>query len=93
MGDVLSSVFDVATLGLFSGGAAGVQEEVLPPSDEETQAQKDQRELLEAREREAARQSGARQKVITARTAGAQTLFKREGGIPKATKLGGGRRA
>jgi len=96
MGDVVSSVFggigDIFG-SLFGGGADDVQEQVLPPSAVETQAQRDQKELLEAREEDAARRRDARQKVITARAAGPQTLFKREGEIPKATKLGGGRRA
>ena len=96
MGEVVSSVFGVAGdifSSLFGGGAADVQEEVLPPSAGETQAQKDQKELLEAKKTAAERDREARQKVITARSAGAQTLFKREEAIPKATKLGGGRKA
>lgn len=67
--------------------------EVAGPSAAEIEAQKEQDELLKTRERKAAAERGSRQKVITARAAGPQTLFKREGEIPRAVKLGGGRRA
>lgn len=67
--------------------------QIKPPSGLETAAQKEQKELLKAKEAAATRIREARQKVITARTAGPQTLFKREGEIPRAVKLGGGRRA
>lgn len=96
MTNVVSSIFegvgDVFS-SLFGGGAGDVQEVVTGPSAQETKAQKEQTELVAARERVAGREREARQRVITARTAGAQTLFKRAEEIPRATKLGGGRRA
>jgi hypothetical protein len=91
MGDVLSTIF-TGIAGIFGGGSEP-QEQVQKPSVQETTAQKEQKELLTARETQATREREARQKVITARTAGPQTLFKREGEIPRAVKLGGGRRA
>jgi len=91
MGNAVGSIFKGIS-GIF-GLSPQPQEKVQGPSQAETAGQKDTEELLDAQEKLAARERAARQKVITARSAGAQTLFKREGEIPRAVKLGGGRRA
>lgn len=62
----------------------------------ETSIQKEQRlqeGLIEAKAVDQAQKANERSQIITARAAGPQTLFKREGEIPRAKKLGGGRRA
>ena len=69
------------------------QPQIAAPSKVETEAQKTQRDITAAEKTKAAREAEGRAKVITARAAGPQTLFKREGEIPRAVKLGGGRRA
>ena len=100
MGDAISSFFQ-ASIDLpvnlfntvFGGGADAVQPVVKGPSTQETTAQKEQKDLLQAKEILQAKEREGRQKVITARAAGPQTLFKRADEIPKATKLGGGRRS
>jgi len=92
MGGVISSIFSGIT-SLFGGGADEVKEVIEPPSGLETAAQLEQKELLAAQEKVASRRREARQKVITARAAGPQTLFKRPDEIPRAVKLGGGRRS
>ena len=91
MGDAISSIF-TGIAGIF-GGEKQPQEQIQAPSAEETTAQKETTELLTAQEKVAASEREARQRVVTARAAGPATLFKREGEIPRAVKLGGGRRA
>ena len=91
MGDVVSSIF-TGIAGIFGGGPQP-QEQIQGPSAAETAGQKETTELLSAQETLATREREARQKVVTARATGPQTLFKREGDIPRAVKLGGGRRA
>ncbi len=64
-------------------------------SDPETSIQKEQRlqeSLIESKASAQAVEAQERSEIITARAAGPQTLFKREGEIPRAKKLGGGRR-
>lgn len=61
----------------------------------ETTIQKEQRlqeATIEAKGAAQATEQQARSEIITERAAGPQTLFKREGEIPRATQLGGGRR-
>lgn len=67
--------------------------QIAAPAAAETEAQKTQDDITKAEETRTAKEAAGRAKVITARAAGPQTLFKREGEIPKAVKLGGGRRA
>lgn len=82
----MSSVIDA----IFAPKEAKPQ--IAAPSAVETEAQKTQDEITKAQETKAAREAESRSKIITARTAGPSTLFKREAEIPKAVKLGGGAR-
>lgn len=77
---------------LFSPAQNEAPPQIAAPSAVETAAQKTQDDLTQAREAKEARDADARSKVIAASSAGAQTLFKREGEIPKAVRLGGGAR-
>ena len=60
------------------------------PSQEETDAQKKQEKIIDLQEQRETGDRAARNKIITARARGAQTLFTRPGSIPKARALGGG---
>ena len=66
--------------------------QIAAPAPVETEAQTTQDEITKAEEVKTAQEAEGRAKVVTARAAGPQTLFKREGEIPKAVSLGGGRR-
>ena len=59
------------------------------PSQEETQAQKEQQNLVDAKTRQQTSERASRNKIIAARSAGPQTLFTRPGSIPKPRQLGG----
>ena len=60
------------------------------PSKTETDAQEKQGKIIDLQEKRETGDRAARNKIITARAAGAQTLFTRPGSIPKARALGGG---
>jgi len=82
MGDVISAIF--------GGGPKETQPQ--GPSAEELAEQKKQRELVEAKTRRETGEAAGRERIITARAAGPQTLFTRPGQIPRPVKLGGGQR-
>lgn len=58
------------------------------PSVIETDAQKEQEAIISAKDRKETSERAARNRVITARASGPQTLFTRPGSIPKPVKLG-----
>ena len=60
------------------------------PSKEETDAQAKQQKIIDLQEQRATGDRAARNKIISARAGGAQTLFTRPGSIPKPSRLGGG---
>ena len=60
------------------------------PSKTETDAQKKQQDIIDLQEKRETGERTSRNKIITARAAGAQTLFTRPGSIPKPSRLGGG---
>lgn len=81
MGELIGSIF-----GLAKPEAAKAQ----GPSAEELAAQKEQQDLTDRKTSIQAGERAARNKIITARAAGPQTLFTRPGSIPKPRRLGGG---
>jgi len=87
MGGVIDTI-----VGAIFGKPDDPPPQIAAPAPVETEAQKTQEDITKAEEVKAAKEAEARAKVISARAAGPQTLFKREGEIPKAVKLGGGRR-
>ena len=60
------------------------------PSKTETDAQAKEQKIIDLQEQRETGDRAARNKIISARAAGAQTLFTRPGSIPKARALGGG---
>ncbi len=80
MAEILSSIF----------GRSEPKAQVQGPSAEETAAQKKQEALTDAKTQRETSERATRNKIITARAAGPQTLFTRPGSIPRAVKLGGG---
>jgi len=76
-------------IGALFGGP--VEPKVQGPSAQEIAAQKKQETLIDAKNRRESSERQARGKIITARSAGPQTLFARSENIPRARKLGGGR--
>ena len=60
------------------------------PSKTETDAQQKQEKIIDLQEKRETGDRAARNKIISSRAAGAQTLFTRPGSIPKARALGGG---
>jgi len=80
----------MATLiGALFGGP--VEPKVQGPSGAEIAAQKKQENLIDLKARREQSERKSRGKIITARSAGPQTLFARQDSIPRPTKLGGGR--
>lgn len=80
MTGILSAIF----------GGPQPQPQVQGPSAEEIAAQKKQEALTDAKTQRETSERASREKIITARAAGPQTLFTRPGSIPRAVKLGGG---
>jgi len=78
----MSSLIDL----IFKPDEAGPQ----GPSKTETEAQAKQGKIVSLQEKQELSERAARNKIITARASGAQTLFTRPGSIPKAVNLGGG---
>ena len=81
MTGILSAIF----------GGPEPQIQVQAPSTEETAAQKEAQALADAKTQRETSERATREKIITARAAGPQTLFTRPGSIPLPVKLGGGR--
>ena len=79
MTEILSSLF----------GKSEPAVEVQGPSAEETAAQKEADALASAKTQQETSERAAREKIITSRAAGPQTLFTRPGSIPLPIKLGG----
>ena len=73
-------------------GGPDPQPQTQGPSAEETAAQKKQEALTDAKTLRETSERASREKIITARAAGPQTLFTRVGSIPRPVKLGGGQR-
>lgn len=86
MGDVIDFVLAPAKAIL---GIDGGPPDVVAPSARETEAQTEQEALLTAREKLQRDEARGRQRIITARSAGPQTLLTRPDQIPKPVKLGG----
>lgn len=82
MGEIIGAIF------------GGTPKETQPqgPSAEELAEQKKQKDLVSAKTRRETGEAAERNRTITSRAAGAQTLFTRQGSIPKPIKLGGGQR-
>lgn len=72
-------------------GGPQPQPQTQGPSAEETAAQKQQEALTDAKTQRETAERASRERIITARAAGPQTLFTRPGSIPLPVKLGGGR--
>jgi len=87
---VAGGVASAAVTQLFSGGSQP-KPQAQGPSIEETAAQKKQEALTDAKTQRETSERATREKIITARAAGPQTLFTRPGSIPRPVKLGGGR--
>ncbi len=79
MSELLSSIFGGSEPKVITQG----------PSAEETAAQKKQEDLIDAKTRRETSERASRNKIITARAAGPQTLFTQPGSIPLPVKLSG----
>ena len=79
MGNLLSAIF----------GGPDPEVQVQGPSAEETAAQKEAEALADVKTQQETAERAAREKIITSRAAGPQTLFTRPGSIPLPIKLGG----
>lgn len=81
----MSSIVDF----IFGGSDDAKAAQPQGPSKTEVEAQEREKELLDIQEAKSVRESTARNKVITARAAGPQTLFARTGATAIPKKLSG----
>jgi len=86
---IIAAATAATTIKSFTGGSSQ-QAQVQGPSVEEIEAQSQQKALTDAKTQRETSERVGRQRIISARAAGPQTLFTTPGQIPRPRRLGGG---